>query len=81
MSEVAGNHRWARLQKQPSSITVCQLPTKDKKNSFFICANKRETEAQAIFLNPFTDSSSGKQKFVICPLMKKQTEVIRLQTV
>jgi hypothetical protein len=73
MSEVAGNHRWACFHKQQSSITVCQLPTKDKKNSFFICANKRETEAQAIFLNPFTNCSSGKQKFVICRFVDEET--------
>ncbi len=42
---------------------------------------KRITESQAIFLNPFTvcSSSNGSLSFV-CLLMKKQKEVIRLQT-
>jgi hypothetical protein len=33
------------------------------------------------FLNPFTVCSSWKWKFVVCPLVDKETmEVIRLQT-
>jgi hypothetical protein len=34
---------------------------------------KRKTEAQAIFLNPFTFCSSCKQKFVICPFVNEET--------
>jgi hypothetical protein len=36
----------------------------------------RKTEAQAIFLDPSTIWSSCKQNFVVCPLKKKQNEVI-----
>ncbi len=42
------------------------------------CRFKRKTEAQAIF-NPFTVSSSCKQKFVVCPFVNKETrELIHL---
>ncbi len=42
---------------------------------------KQETEAQAFFLNTFTDCSSYKRKFVVCLFVdEEQTEVIRLQT-
>jgi hypothetical protein len=34
---------------------------------------KCKTEAQVIFLNPFTVCSSCKQKFVICPFIEKET--------
>ncbi len=34
---------------------------------------KRKTEAQAIFLNPFTICSSCKQKFVVCPFVDEDT--------
>jgi hypothetical protein len=33
---------------------------------YICCCFKRKTEAQAIFLNPFTVGSSCKQKFVVC---------------
>ncbi len=43
---------------------------------------KRKTETETILFNSFTVCSSCKRKFVVCPvcLMKKQMEVIRLQT-
>jgi hypothetical protein len=46
-----------------------------------IWRHQTETEAQAIFLNPFTACSmyNGSLKFVRL-LTKKQTEVIRLQS-
>jgi hypothetical protein len=34
---------------------------------------KRKTEAQAIFLNPFTFYSLCKRKFVICPFVNEET--------
>jgi hypothetical protein len=40
-----------------------------------------KTEAQAIFLNPFTVRSSCKRKFIVCPFVDEETtEVIHLQT-
>ncbi len=33
---------------------------------------KTETEAQVIFLNPFTVSSSCQRKFVVCPFVAKE---------
>jgi hypothetical protein len=43
---------------------------------------KFKTEAQTIFLNPFTMCSSCEQKYAICPFVdeKKQTEFICFQT-
>ncbi len=42
---------------------------------------KGKKEAQSIFLDPLTISSSSKRKFVVCLFgAKKQTEVICLQT-
>ncbi len=38
------------------------------------CCFKRKTEAQAIFLNPFTVCSSCKQKFVVCPFADEETD-------
>ncbi len=34
---------------------------------------KRKTEAQAVFLNPFTICSSSKRKFVVRPFVDKET--------
>ncbi len=34
---------------------------------------QRETEAQLIFLNPFTICTSCKQKFVVCPFVYEET--------
>ncbi len=34
---------------------------------------KRKTEAQAIFLNPFTVCSSCKRKFVVSPIVDEET--------
>jgi hypothetical protein len=121
------SHRWARLLKQQTLITVYHLPTKENKIPFSFCrkqmegysfhfpfaANKqnvsfsintvfhmyifiyiyvetaaymyisisiyicchfrRKTEAQMIFLNLFTVCSLCKQKFVVCPLVYKET--------
>jgi hypothetical protein len=39
---------------------------------YICCCFKRKTEAQGIFLNPFTICSSCKQKFVICPFVDKK---------
>ncbi len=36
--------------------------------------NKRKTEAQAIFLNPFTVCSLCKQNFVVCPFVDEETK-------
>jgi hypothetical protein len=33
---------------------------------------KRKTEAQAIFLNPFTIGRSCKRKFVVCPFVEEE---------
>jgi hypothetical protein len=45
------------------------------------CHLKWKTEAQAIFLNPFTVWSSQKRKFVVCPLVYEETnKVIPFQT-
>jgi hypothetical protein len=38
------------------------------------CRFKRKTKAQAIFLYPFTVCSSGKQKFVVCPIVDEETK-------
>ncbi len=38
-----------------------------------ISNGKQKTEAQTIFLNPFTVCSSWKRKFVICPFLDKET--------
>jgi hypothetical protein len=68
------------LLKQPSSITVYRLPTKETHFGFpFVYAAnkrklpKRKTEAEAIFLNPFTLCSSCKRKFVVCPFVDEET--------
>jgi hypothetical protein len=34
---------------------------------------KQKTEAQAVFLNPFTVCSSSKRKFVVCPFVDEET--------
>jgi hypothetical protein len=39
-------HRWTRLLKQQSSITVYRLPTKEKQTSDFRIYGERKTEAQ-----------------------------------
>ncbi len=40
-----------------------------------MCCNfKRKTEAQAIFLNPFTVCSSRKRKFAICQIVHEETK-------
>jgi hypothetical protein len=38
-------------------------------NSEGLLKNQPETEARAIFLNPFTVCSSCKLKFVVCPFV------------
>jgi hypothetical protein len=38
------------------------------------CRSKRKTEAQVIFLNPFTVYTSYKQKFVVCMFVDKETK-------
>ncbi len=79
-------HRRARLMKQQSSITDYRLQTK-KTNFHFpfcfvayvyiyinkCCRFKQITEPQVIFLKPFTICSSGKRRFVVCLLTRKQT--------
>ncbi len=75
-----------RLQQTNGSlllhISVC---SKQVKIAFFVsfifriyfyicCRFKRKTEAQAIFLYPFTVCSSGKQKFVVCPIVDEETK-------
>jgi hypothetical protein len=48
---------------------------------YICCSFKQKTEAQVIFLHQFTVCSSYKWKFLLVSLlMKKQTEVIPLQT-
>ncbi len=76
-------HRWARGLKQQMLFTVYLLPTKENKLPFsvsrYICIEmaayiyKRKTEAQAIFLYPFTVGSSYKPKLVVCPFDYKET--------
>jgi hypothetical protein len=45
------------------------------------CLFKRKKEAQAIFLNSFTASSSCKWKFAVCCLRKNKRKLSILQTV
>jgi hypothetical protein len=40
---------------------------------YLCCGFKRKTEAQVVFLNPFTVSSLFKWKFVVCPLIDEET--------
>jgi hypothetical protein len=40
---------------------------------YIYCCFKRKTEAQAIFLNPFTACLSYKRKFVVCPFVGEGT--------
>ncbi len=40
---------------------------------YICCRVKQKTEAQAIFLNPFSVCSSCKRKFVVCPFVYEET--------
>ncbi len=91
-------HRWGRLLKQPSSITVYDLPTKENKLPFSVsCLQLTNGNCRFPYIYPAVSNGQWKPRqfsFIHLPfahrahgslsffhlLMKKQIEVIHLQT-
>jgi hypothetical protein len=62
---VSSIHRWARLLKQPSSITVFRLPTKEYKLLFSVSVCSEQTEfAVSVFR---WQKTNGSCRFLLVP--------------